>query len=71
MKLDERDRRRYRAEICKPLALKHDEHFRQACLAPAIAAGMLEMTPPEKPNSRMQRYRLTPRGIEWLQRHTR
>lgn len=44
------------------LGLKDGEHFRKAYLQPALAAGVIEMTLPDKPTSRLQRYRLTPQG---------
>ncbi|MEW6363230.1 MAG: Fic family protein [Acidobacteriota bacterium] len=44
------------------LGLANDTHFRKAYLQPALAAGLIEMTIPEKPTSRMQRYRLTKKG---------
>jgi ATP-dependent DNA helicase RecG len=50
------------------LGLKNAEHFRKAYLAPAIAAGCLEMTLPDQPTSRLQRYRITDQGRQWLQR---
>lgn len=31
-----------------------------------MAMGLLEMTLPDKPNSRSQRYRLTAKGQQWL-----
>jgi ATP-dependent DNA helicase RecG len=40
------------------------EHFRRAYLTPALVAGLVEMTQPDKPNSRSQRYRLTAAGKE-------
>lgn len=46
------------------LGLKHVEYFRKAYLVPAIAAGLLEMTLPNQPNSRLQRYRLTALGLQ-------
>ena len=49
------------------LGLKNADHFRKAYLAPAIAAGCLEMTLPDHPTSRLQRYRLTDQGRQWLQ----
>lgn len=48
------------------MGLKNADHFRRAYILPAIAAGCLEMTLPEQPNSRLQRYRLTPMGKQWL-----
>ena len=48
------------------LGLKNDEHFRKAYLLPALQAGLIEMTIPDKPRSRNQRYRLTPAGREFL-----
>ena len=52
------------------LGLKHTPHFRQAYLQPAMGAGLLEMTLPDQPNSRLQRYRLTALGQRWLRAHT-
>ena len=48
------------------MGLKNAEHFRKAYVLPAMAAGCLEMTHPEQPNSRLQRYRLTGKGKQWL-----
>ncbi|WP_217907206.1 Fic family protein [Massilia sp. BJB1822] len=58
-----------RQKIQGELALKHEDHFRAAYLIPALAAGMIEMTLPDKPRSGKQRYRLTVKGRQWLQRH--
>lgn len=41
------------------LQLKDDKHFRQLYLIPAIEQGLIEMTIPDKPRSRNQKYRLT------------
>lgn len=49
------------------VGLKDREHFRSACLAPALTAGLVEMTLPNKPNSRLQRYRLTAKGSTVLE----
>jgi len=51
-----------RAEIQKKLKLKDAEHLRQKYIKAALEAGMIEMTIPDKPNSRLQKYRLTPLG---------
>lgn len=56
-----------RQQIQAALGLKSEEHFRTAYLKPALQAGVVEMTVPDKPNSRHQRYRLTPLGQRWLQ----
>jgi ATP-dependent DNA helicase RecG len=50
------------------LALADREHFRKTYLAPALELGVIEMTLPEKPNSRAQRYRLTALGRLWLEK---
>jgi hypothetical protein len=44
------------------LKLSHRPTFRANYLQPAIAAGLLEYTLPEKPQSRLQKYRLTAKG---------
>ena len=51
-----------RRELQDLLGLKNADHFRKAYLVPAIASGCLEMTLPDHPNSRLQRYRLTVLG---------
>lgn len=51
-----------RVEMQQALGLKHEDHFRQAYLQAALQAGLVEMTVPDKPRSRLQRYRLTARG---------
>jgi ATP-dependent DNA helicase RecG len=48
--------------------LKSAEHFRKAYLAPALKVGLIEMTIPDAPNSRLQRYRLTEKGRKQLQK---
>jgi hypothetical protein len=57
---------RSRKELQELLDLKHDEHFRLAYLQPALAAGLIERTLPDKPNSRLQKYRITPKGRAYL-----
>lgn len=46
------------AEIMKRLGLSHRPTFRQNYLNPALRHGVIEMTIPDKPNSRNQKYRL-------------
>ncbi|MEW6666032.1 MAG: Fic family protein [Thermodesulfobacteriota bacterium] len=57
-----------RQTIQSALALKDDEHFRKAYLLPALEAGFIEMTIPDKPRSPKQRYRITRLGQEVLKR---
>ncbi|MEK8053100.1 Fic family protein [Ideonella sp. DXS22W] len=44
------------------LGLKGRDNFEKLYLAPALAAGWIERTIPDKPNSRLQQYRLTDQG---------
>ena len=55
-----------RVEIQDALGLKHEDHFRDAYLLPALAAQVIEMTQPDKPRSSKQRYRLTSLGQSLL-----
>ncbi|MCC6439600.1 MAG: transcriptional regulator, partial [Rhodanobacteraceae bacterium] len=52
------------------VGLAHREHFRKTYLVPALELGVIEMTHPDKPNSRSQRYRLTALGQRWLDAHS-
>ncbi|NNM53264.1 MAG: hypothetical protein HKM05_00895 [Spirochaetales bacterium] len=47
-----------RSEMMERLVLKDRMHFMAAYIEPALVAGLIEMTIPEKPNSRFQKYRL-------------
>lgn len=49
-------------ECMQRLKLSHRPTFRANYLTPALAAGLIEYTIPEKPQSRLQKYRLTPKG---------
>ena len=55
-----------RRELRDALLLKGNDNFRRLYLLPALEARLIEMTIPEKPNSRLQRYRLTDRGSALL-----
>lgn len=52
----------YRVEIQNKLGLNDREYFRKNYLIPALENGFVEMTIPDKPNSRNQKYRLTELG---------
>jgi len=51
-----------RQELMEALGLKDRKHFGDAYLQPALDAGVLEMTIPDKPQSSKQQYRLTALG---------
>ena len=55
-----------RLEAQKSLGLKGQANFRDRYLQPALSTKLIEMTIPDKPRSRKQRYRLTEKGREWL-----
>ncbi|XSG83666.1 MAG: Fic family protein [Methylohalobius sp. ZOD2] len=55
-----------RQQLKEALGLKDDEHFRKAYLLPALDAGLIEMTIPDKPRSSKQKYRLTDKGRQRL-----
>ena len=48
-----------RQEIQDMLGLSHRENFRLKYLKPALEKGFIEMTIPERPSSKLQKYRLT------------
>ena len=56
-------------EIRKLLGMRHRSKFRQNHLRPLLAAGLLAMTIPDKPQSRLQQYVTTPQGEQWLREH--
>ena len=60
------DGEKSRKELQELLSLQHEDHFRKAYLLPALAAGLLEMTRPTTPKSRMQRYRRTEKGRRYM-----
>src|SRR5690606_39264518 len=56
-----------REALQQALGLQDRKSFRDRYLKPALAQGLLEMTVPDKPSSRLQRYRLTDKGRQWLE----
>ena len=55
-----------RRQIQEALGLKNTKHVRKTYLLPALQAGLIEMTIPDKPRSKKQHYRLTPAGRDYL-----
>ena len=51
-----------REQIQQKLDLKDRKSFNNRYLQPALQLGLIEMTIPDKPNSRLQQYRLTAQG---------
>ena len=49
-------------ELLADLGLSHRPTFRNNYIRPALSAGLVEMTRPESPTAKNQRYRLTARG---------
>ncbi len=52
------------AEIMHLLKIKHRPTFLYNYLQPALKFGLIELTIPDKPNSKNQKYRLTDKGKE-------
>jgi len=51
-----------RTELMHALGLKDRMHFSDGYLAPALSTGFVERTIPDRPSSRLQKYRLTEKG---------
>jgi ATP-dependent DNA helicase RecG len=58
-----------RRELMVKLGLRHEDHFRKAYLIPALEAELIERTVPDKPRSRLQRYRLTTKEKAFLEKN--
>ncbi|WP_448871767.1 Fic family protein [Desulfobulbus propionicus] len=58
-----------RREIMDLLGLKDEKHFREHYQQRAIKAGVIELTIPDKPTSRLQKYRRTALGRTIVQTH--
>ncbi len=54
-------------ELMHDLQLNHKPSFRSRYLSPAITAGIVEMTIPDKPRSIKQKYMLSPAGLKLLE----
>ena len=53
-----------REEIQEKLGLSDKKDYVQNYQKPALEGGLIEMTIPNKPNSRLQKYRLTDLGLK-------
>jgi ATP-dependent DNA helicase RecG len=51
-----------RIELQQALGLLDKKHFFSAYLSPCLVAGFIEYAIPDKPSSRLQKYRLTKKG---------
>ena len=60
-----------RSEMQQFLGLWHEDSFRAIYLLPSLKAGLIEMTIPDNPNSRFQKYRLTKKGMTLLSNNNR
>lgn len=49
-------------DLREALGIRHRPNFRENYLHPALKLGLIEYTLPDKPNSRLQQYRLTDKG---------
>ena len=55
-----------RKELMDALQLRGRDNFEKLYHLPALEAGLIERTIPDKPNSRLQKYRLTDKGRSLL-----
>lgn len=55
------------AELMKSLKLAHAPTFRKNYLTPALEESWIQRTQPDSPRSPTQRYRLTAKGLNWLE----
>ena len=51
-------------QLMKILGLEDGKYFRLSYLQPALDAGLIDMTIPDKPTSKNQKYRITKKGKE-------
>jgi Fic family protein len=57
------------SDLMAELELSHRPTFRKNYLHPALEAGLIEMTQPGTPRARNQKYRLTPLGMQRLNKY--
>ena len=54
------------SELRQSLKIKHRATFRSNYLHPALESGLIEHTIPERPSSRLQKYRITVEGRKMI-----
>ena len=64
------DHERGSSELVKILGIKNRTDLYMRFLLPAMQQGLIEYTIPNKPNSRLQKYRITAKGRKELQKGT-
>ena len=64
-----RKSQRSATDLMTELGLSHRPTFRKNYLHPALEAGLIEMTQPDTPRARNQKYRLTALGMQRLSRN--
>ena len=52
-----------RETLQSKIGIKHRQHFRNAYLKPSLDEGYIEFTLPNEKQSKLQKYRLTAKGI--------
>lgn len=50
------------------LKVKGQANFRERYVEPALKSKLIEMTIPDKPNNRLQKYRITSKGLQILRK---
>jgi ATP-dependent DNA helicase RecG len=55
-----------REQLQERLGIRDRKYFYNTFLKPALKTGLLEMTIPEKPRSKLQKYQLTEAGRQWM-----
>ena len=61
-----RKSQRSTSDLMIELGLAHRPTFRKNYIHPALATGLIEMTQPDTPRARNQKYRLTARGKQMI-----
>jgi hypothetical protein len=59
------------SDLMAGLGLMHKPTFRKNYLHPALKGGLTAMTDPDVPRSRSQKYRLTARGLQLLNKRSK